>query len=156
MSLDLTAGAVALTEALVDIESVSRNEQRLADDIEAALGGLAHLELTRIGNSLVARTNLGRGERVVIAGHIDTVPVHDNLPSRNDGTLLHGLGTCDMKGGVAVALKLAAGVPEPNRDVTYVFYECEEIEAVHNGLRRIAEDRPDLVEADFAILMEPS
>jgi succinyl-diaminopimelate desuccinylase len=156
MVLDLTADAVALTEALVDIESVSLNERPLADAIEAALRGLDHLEVTRIGNSLVARTNLGRGERVVIAGHIDTVPVHDNLPCRNDGTLLHGLGTCDMKGGVAVALKLAAGVPEPNRDVTYVFYECEEIEAVHNGLRKIAEDRPDLVEADFAILMEPS
>jgi succinyl-diaminopimelate desuccinylase len=156
MVLDLTVDAVALTEALVDIESVSRNEQALADAIEAELRVLDHLEVTRIGNSIVARTDLGHGERVVVAGHIDTVPVHDNLPSRNDGTYLHGLGTCDMKGGVAVALRLAAGVPAPNRDVTYVFYECEEIEAVHNGLRKIAEDRPDLVEADFAILMEPS
>jgi len=156
MPLDLTADVVALTEALVDIESVSRNEQQLADDIEVALSGLGHLEVIRIGNSLVARTDLGHGERVVIAGHIDTVPVHDNLPCRNDGTLLHGLGTCDMKGGVAVALALAAGVPEPNRDVTYVFYEGEEIDAVYNGLRLIAEERPDLVEADFAILMEPS
>jgi succinyl-diaminopimelate desuccinylase len=154
--LDLTADVVTLTEALVDIESVSRNEQPLADAIEARLRALDHLDVTRIGNSVVARTDLGRGERVVIAGHIDTVPVHDNLPCRNDGTFLHGLGTCDMKGGVAVALRLAAGVPAPNRDVTYVFYECEEIEAVHNGLRRIAEERPDLVEADFAILMEPS
>lgn len=156
MVLDLTADAVALTEALVDVESVSRHEQPLADALEAALRRLAHLEVTRVGNSLVARTNLGRGERVVVAGHIDTVPVHDNLPCRNDGTFLHGLGTCDMKGGVAVGLRLAAGVPEPNRDVTYVFYECEEIEAVHNGLRKIAESRPDLLEADFAILMEPS
>jgi succinyl-diaminopimelate desuccinylase len=156
MVLDLTADAVALTEALVDTESVSLNEQPLADAIEAELRCLTHLEVIRIGNSLVARTDLGRGERVVIAGHIDTVPVHDNLPCRNDGTFLHGLGTCDMKGGVAVGLKLAAGLPEPNRDVTYVFYEGEEIEAVHNGLRRIAEERPDLVEADFAILMEPS
>ena len=156
MVLDLTADAVALTEALVDTESVSRNEQVLADAIEAALTPLDHLEVTRLGNSLVARTDLGRGERVIIAGHIDTVPVNDNLPCRNDGTLLHGLGTCDMKGGVAVALRLAAGVPAPNRDVTYVFYECEEIEAVHNGLRRITEERPELLEGDFAILMEPS
>jgi succinyl-diaminopimelate desuccinylase len=156
MVLDLTVDAVALTEALVDIESVSLNEQPIADAIESALAGLAHLEVARIGNSLVARTDLGRGERVVIAGHIDTVPLNDNLPSRNDGTLLHGLGTCDMKGGVAVALRLAAGVPAPNRDVTYVFYDCEEIDDIHNGLRKIAESRPDLVEADFAILMEPS
>jgi succinyl-diaminopimelate desuccinylase len=120
------------------------------------LRDIDHLDLTRIGNSLVARTDLGRGERVVIAGHIDTVPLNDNLPCRNDGTYLHGLGTCDMKGGVAVALRLAAGVPEPNRDVTYVFYEAEEIEAVHNGLGKIAGQRPELLEADFAILMEPS
>jgi succinyl-diaminopimelate desuccinylase len=156
MVLDITAGAVALTEALVDIESVSRNEQPIADALEAELRGIDHLDVTRIGNSLVARTDLGHGERVVIAGHIDTVPLNDNLPCRNDGTFLHGLGTCDMKGGVAVALRLAAGVAEPNRDVTYVFYEAEEIEAVHNGLRKIAEQRPDLLEADFAILMEPS
>src|SRR5688500_5492505 len=149
MLLDLNADVVALTEALVDIESVSRNEKPLADAIEAALSGIDNLEVTRIGNSLVARTDLGRDERVVIAGHIDTVPLNRNLPVRNDGSKLHGLGTCDMKGGVAVALRLAQSVPEPNRDVTYVFYECEDIDDVHNGLGRIASERPDLVEADF-------
>ena len=156
MSLDLSSDVVALTEALVDIESVSRNEKPLADEIERALGGLEHLTVTRIGNALVARTDLGHQERVVIAGHIDTVPVNRNLPVRNDGDRLHGLGTCDMKGGVAVALRLAHEVPAPNRDVTFVFYDCEEIEDVHNGLGHIAAERPDLVQADFAILMEPS
>ncbi len=156
MALDLTADVVTLTEALVNIESVSQDERAITDAIEAALAELPHLSVTRIGNSLVARTDLGRAERVVIAGHVDTVPVNDNLPARNDGTLLHGLGTCDMKGGVAVALKLAADLAEPVRDVTYLFYECEEIASVHNGLRLIAEQRPDLLEADFAILMEPS
>jgi succinyl-diaminopimelate desuccinylase len=156
MALELSQDVVALTAALVDIESVSRNEGRIVDEIDAALRALDHLEVTRLGNSLVARTRLGRPERVVVAGHVDTVPVNANLPARNDGTLLHGLGSCDMKGGVAVALKLAAGVPEPERDVSYVFYECEEVEATENGLRKIAEARPDLLEADFAILMEPS
>ena len=156
MALDLGADVVALTTALVDTSSVSRDEQRIADDVETALRALPHLDVTRLGNSVVARTSRGAQERVVIAGHLDTVPLNDNLPARNDGTFLHGLGSCDMKGGVAVALRLAAGVPEPNRDVTYVFYEAEEIDAVHNGLRKIAEERPDLVEADFAILMEPS
>jgi succinyl-diaminopimelate desuccinylase len=156
MSLDLTSDVVALTEALVDIESVSGNEKALADDIEAALEGLGHLTVTRIGNSLVARTDLGRAERVVVAGHIDTVPLNRNLPVRNDGDRLHGLGTCDMKGGVAVALRLAQELREPNRDVTFVFYECEEIDEIHNGLGHIATERPDLLEADFAILMEPS
>ncbi len=156
MSLDLSSDVVALTEALVDIESVSRGEQSIADAVEAALSSVAHLEVTRIGHTLVARTDLGRGERVVIAGHLDTVPLNDNLPVRNDGTHLHGLGTCDMKGGVAVALRLAHDLTEPNRDVTYVFYEAEEIDDVYNGLGIVADQRPDLVRADFAILMEPS
>jgi succinyl-diaminopimelate desuccinylase len=154
--VDPTLDVVALTEALVDIESVSRNVSAFADAVEEALRRHAHLEVSRHGNSVVARTELGHPERVVIAGHLDTVPVNDNLPARNDGTLLHGLGTCDMKGGVAVALRLAATLPDPNRDVTYVFYECEEIDAVDNGLRKIAEEHPELVQADFAILMEPS
>ena len=104
----------------------------------------------------MARTPLGRADRVVLAGHLDTVPEHDNLPSRLEDGILHGLGTCDMKGGVAVGLHLAATVPAPPRDVTYLFYECEEVEAERNGLTKLAATRPDLLEADFAVLMEPS
>lgn len=155
-TLDLYADAVTLTEQLVNIESVSRNEQAIADAVEAALRGLPHLTVTRRGHTIVARTDLGRGERVVIAGHIDTVPLNDNLPAHRDGGLLHGLGTCDMKGGDAVILRLAATVPEPNRDVTYILYEAEEIEAEFNGLNLLGQSDPDLMAADFAILMEPS
>ncbi|RLV51249.1 succinyl-diaminopimelate desuccinylase [Nocardioides mangrovicus] len=154
--MDLTTDVVSLTRVLCDIESVSHHEQRIADDVEQALRGLDHLEVSRHGNSLVARTGLGRAERVVVAGHLDTVPLNDNLPVRDDGTYLHGLGTCDMKGGVAVALRLAATLPEPARDVTFCFYEAEEVDAVHNGLRKIAEATPELLAADFAVLMEPS
>ncbi|HEX4976691.1 MAG TPA: succinyl-diaminopimelate desuccinylase [Nocardioides sp.] len=156
MGLDLTVDAVQLTEDLVNIESVSRNEAAIADAIESALGDVGHLTVRRFGNTIVARTDLGRAERVVVAGHIDTVPVNDNLPARREGGLLHGLGTCDMKGGVAIALRTAATLPEPNRDLTFVFYECEEIEAEHNGLYRLSLSHPELLEADFAILMEPS
>jgi len=155
-ALDLTCDAVTLTERLVDIPSVSRNEQEIADAVEAALRACPHLEVIRDQHNVVARTALGRAERVVIAGHLDTVPENANLPARRDATHLHGLGSCDMKGGVAVALRLAAGLPEPTRDVTYVFYAAEEIEEEHNGLRHLAATRPDLLEADFAILMEPS
>jgi succinyl-diaminopimelate desuccinylase len=155
-ALDLTADAVTLTRQLVDIESVSRNEQVIADAVEAALVALPHLTVTRHGHTVVARTDLGRGERVVIAGHLDTVPVNDNLPARLEGGLLHGLGSCDMKGGDAVILKLAAGVPEPVRDVTFILYECEEIESELNGLNLLSQSHPELMEADFAILMEPS
>lgn len=156
MALDLTADVAALTEALVDIESVSGNEQPVADAVEQALRGHPHLKVERFANNVVARTELGRPERVVVAGHLDTVPVNGNLPSRRDEVNIHGLGSADMKSGCAVALRLAATVPEPNRDVTYVFYECEEVEAERNGLRHLAAARPDLLRASFAILMEPS
>ncbi|MGZ4501829.1 MAG: succinyl-diaminopimelate desuccinylase [Nocardioidaceae bacterium] len=156
MALDLSVDAVTLTENLVNLESVSGNEKEIADAVEGALRALGHLEVSRHGNNVVARTSLGRAERVVIAGHLDTVPLNDNLPARRDEKLLHGLGACDMKGGCAVALRIAATVPEPNRDLTFVFYECEEVEAERNGLGHLARDVPELLEADFAILMEPS
>jgi succinyl-diaminopimelate desuccinylase len=155
-TLDLTADVVTLTRQLVDIESVSRAEQAIADAVEAALRALDHLRVERIGNTLVARTDLGRPERVVIAGHLDTVPVNDNLPARLDGDELWGLGSCDMKGGDAVILRLAATLTEPVRDLTFVLYDCEEIEAAANGLNRLAQTRPELLHGDFAILMEPS
>ena len=156
MSLDLGVDAVQLTEDLVNIESVSGNEQEIADAVEAALRDLDHLEVQRFGHTIVARTHHGHAERVVIAGHIDTVPLNANLPARRDEQALHGLGTCDMKGGVAIALRLAATMPVTNRDVTYLFYECEEVEAERNGLQLLSQSHPDLLEADFAILMEPS
>lgn len=165
MPLDLTTDVVTLTAALVDAPSESLHEQALADDVEAALSALNHLTVVRDGNTIIARTDLGRAERVVIAGHLDTVPENGNLPSRLDGgalpgrpegAVLWGLGSCDMKGGVAVALILAATIAEPARDVTYVFYDAEEIAAEFNGLGRIAREQPALLGGDFAILMEPS
>ena len=156
MPWDLTADTIALLERLVNVESVSRNERRIADEVEAALRPLAHLDVSRHGNTVVARTALGRGERVVVAGHLDTVPLNANLPAVRDGDVLRGLGTCDMKGGDAVMLRLAAHVPDPNRDLTFIWYEAEEIEAEFNGLHLLAQSHPELMTADFAILMEPS
>ena len=160
MSLDPSLGVIELTEAICNIESVSGNEKALADALEAALATVAHLEVIRDGDAIVARTNLGRARRVVIAGHIDTVPVADNLPvSRRsvDGVdVLWGRGTVDMKAGVAVQVKLAVELAEPNVDVTWVFYDHEEVEASLNGLGRISRNRPELLEGSFAVLCEPS
>ncbi|NQW72781.1 MAG: M20/M25/M40 family metallo-hydrolase, partial [Actinobacteria bacterium] len=119
-ALDLSADVVTLAAALVDIPSESRHEEHLADLVEQALIECAHLTVERSGNTIVAMTNLGRPERVIIGGHLDTVPSAGNLPHSLEGDLLFGLGACDMKGGVAVALKLAHGVTHPTRDVTYV------------------------------------
>lgn len=157
MGLDLGAGVVELTAALVDVPSESRQEKRLADLVEEALRAVPHLRVDRDGDAVVARTELGRGERVVLAGHLDTVPVAGNLPARLDEHgVLWGCGTSDMKAGVAVQLKLAAGLAAPNRDVTYVFYDAEEIAAEFNGLKRLAENHPDWLAGDFAVLLEPT
>ncbi|MBD0711010.1 MULTISPECIES: succinyl-diaminopimelate desuccinylase [unclassified Streptomyces] len=156
-SLDLTRDGAALTAALVDFPSVSGTERPLADAIEQALRALPHLTVDRHGNNVVARTTLGRAERVVLAGHIDTVPIADNVPSRLDENgVLWGCGTTDMKSGVAVQLRIAATVPEPNRDLTFVFYDNEEVAADLNGLGKIAAAHPDWLEGDFAVLLEPS
>jgi len=124
--------------------------------VERALEGYTHLQLVRHGNTLVARTTAGKGERVLIGGHLDTVPGAGNLPHRVEGDRLYGLGACDMKGGLAIALSLAATVTNPVRDVTYVFYECEEVASQFNGLQHIVDREPALLDATLAILMEPS
>ncbi|MCV0333107.1 succinyl-diaminopimelate desuccinylase [Microbacterium sp.] len=160
MVLDLTASSVDLTRAICDIPSVSGDEKTLADAIEAAVSPLDHLEVFRHGNTIVARTDRGRAQRVAIAGHIDTVPINANLPTRDieiDGVPhLWGRGTVDMKAGTAVQLKLAAELTDPAIDITWMWYDNEEIEASKNGLGLLAAVRPDLFEADFAILGEPS
>ena len=157
VGLDLTADPIALTAALVDIPSESRHERRIADEVEAALRAqAAGFEVIRNGDAVLARTKLGRPSRVLLAGHIDTVPAADNVPSRLvDGTL-YGCGTSDMKSGDAVFLHLAATVANPSHDITLVMYDCEEIESSANGLGRIERELPEWLRADVAILGEPS
>jgi succinyl-diaminopimelate desuccinylase len=150
------ADVVELTAALVNVPSVSGAEGELTDAVEVTLRHHRHLSVLRTGNVVVARTELGRAERVVLAGHLDTVPVADNVPSYRTGNRLYGCGSSDMKSGVAIQLWLAAVVPEPRHDVTYVFYDCEEVEAERNGLARLAARQPHLLAADLAVLLEPT
>ena len=152
MPLDL----LSLTAQLVDIPSESHHEDTITDWIEQYLSGAEHLETTRVGLNLVARTQLGRQFRLIIAGHTDTVPINSNVPSRRQGDTLWGCGTSDMKSGLAVMLTLARHVCEPSIDVTYVFYEAEEVEGYFNGLKKLFELRPDLMAADVALLGEPT
>lgn len=155
--LDLRGDPIELTAALVDIPSESRYEDRIADEVEAALRAqTTGFEIIRNGNAVLARTHLGRPTRVLLAGHLDTVPAADNLPSRRDGDLLHGCGTVDMKSGDAVFLHLAATVTAPVHDITLVMYDCEEIESAANGLGRIERELPDWLAGDVAVLGEPT
>ncbi|WP_310772927.1 succinyl-diaminopimelate desuccinylase [Mycobacterium sp. Z3061] len=155
--LNLRGDPVELTAALVDIPSESRDEARIADEVEAALREqTSGFEIIRNGNAVLARTARGKPSRVLLAGHLDTVPVADNLPSRIEDGELHGCGTSDMKSGDAVFLHLAATVAEPAHDLTLVFYDCEEIESAANGLGRLERELPDWLTADVAILGEPT
>jgi succinyl-diaminopimelate desuccinylase len=136
---------LAYTAELVNIPSVSHGEAVIADHLEHRLRGVPWLDVERSGNTVVARTALARGQRLVLAGHIDTVPANGNERARIDGDVLHGLGSCDMKSGVAVLTELACTVAEPAVDVTYVLYECEEVGSEFNGINRLFTERPVLL-----------
>jgi succinyl-diaminopimelate desuccinylase len=154
--IDLSLPGDALTASLVDVPSVSGGESRLADEVETALKAVDHLTIDRDGDAILARTELGRDKRIVIAGHLDTVPVADNLPSRRDGDRIFGCGTSDMKAGLAVMLRLAASCATPRHDISWLFYDNEETDAARNGLGRVARNASDWLKADLAILMEPT
>ena len=162
--LDLSADVLTLTRALVDAPSVSGSEEALADAVEAALRGLGGLEVERLGNNVLARTNLDRPTRVVLAGHLDTVPIAGNVPSDlrivDDVQRLYGCGTSDMKSGNAVMLRVAGrfGVPgaEPACDLTFVFYDNEEVDSALNGLGRVAREKRGWLYGDLAVVLEPT
>jgi succinyl-diaminopimelate desuccinylase len=158
-SLDLSKNLVELTLDVCNIESVSGSEQVLADAVFDALSAFSYLEVTRDADCIVARTNLGR-DRVIIAGHLDTVPPSGNLPAQlhhfeREQTIV-GRGSVDMKGGIAVMLKLAAELSNPKKDITWIFYDHEEVDSSLNGLGRLSRNHPELLEGSFAILCEPS
>jgi len=160
MALHKNLGLIELTMAICDIESVSGNEGQLADQVEQLLSFAPHLKIIRDGNAVIAKTELGLKSRVIIAGHLDTVPVANNLPTQlhhfeREQTII-GRGTVDMKGGVAVMLKLALEVTNPVNDITWIFYDNEEVAADLNGLGRIQRNHPELMRGDFAVLCEPT
>lgn len=152
----MTADLLAACAELVDIPSVSHAEAALADHVEALVSPVPWLDVERVGDNVVARTALGRERRLLLAGHLDTVPPNGNGRARLEGDTLHGLGAADMKAGLAVMLELARTLAEPACDATYVFYACEEVASEHNGLRALLAARPDLLAADAAVLAEPT
>lgn len=166
--LDLRQDPVELTAALVDIESVSHHETAIADAVEEALREVAaedpSIEVLRIDDNVIARTHRGLGQRVILAGHLDTVPTADNVPStrgvdEQGRDTLFGCGTVDMKSGDAVylhAFATLAASPELRRDLTLIMYECEEVASEFNGLRHLSESHPELLQGGVALLGEPS
>ncbi len=170
--LELGGDITTLTERIIALESVSGGEEPLADAVDAALRGLPGLSVHRDGDTIVARTETGASQRVILAGHLDTVPLptrpgsRGTVPPQWEGEVLYGRGAVDMKGGVAVQLRLAAEVAASLtrlsageslvRDITWVFYDHEEVAAEKSGLGRVLRNSPDLLAADFAVLLEPT
>jgi succinyl-diaminopimelate desuccinylase len=144
------------TAELVAIPSLSHDERALADLVEERLRPCDWLSVERLGHNVVARTTLGRPQRLVLAGHLDTVPPNENEEPRLDGDTLWGIGASDMKGGLAVMLDLATTTPTPSMDLTWCFYACEEVGRADSGLLELWEKRPDLLDGDAAILGEPT
>jgi succinyl-diaminopimelate desuccinylase len=150
------ADLLTVTKDLMAVPSLSRDEGTLAGQVEAALRACPWLDVVRVGDNVVARTALGRSQRLVLAGHLDTVPPGANATPRLDGDTVWGVGASDMKGGLAVMLDLAASVPDPAVDVTWCFYAREEIGRDESGLLELWQQRPALLEGDAAILGEPT
>ncbi|MGB6059493.1 MAG: succinyl-diaminopimelate desuccinylase [Microthrixaceae bacterium] len=156
LTLARSGDLVSLTAALIDVPSESFAEAPITDAIEMVLRSNLNLDVTRIGDNLVARTQMGRDRRLILAGHTDTVPADNNQTARLEGDTLWGLGSTDMKGGLAVMLGLATSPLDASMDVTYVFYAREEVAAVHSGLGELFDTAPELLEGDLAILGEPT
>lgn len=159
----LPLDVVSLTMSLVNVPSISQEVGPLADAVEAALTPLPHLEVERFGTTVVARTDQGHAERVVIAGRLDTGP-GSGSGSGDDTPLayvemgkLFGLGACEVKGGLAIMLKAAALRPDA-RDVTFVFYDrgIDPDPDAADGLEALAALHPDRLRAGVALLLAPT
>ena len=151
-----TPDVFGLTAELVDIPSESFEEAQLAGVVFDRLVQVPWLRVERVGDNVVARTTYGHPQRLLLGGHLDTVPANNNISARIEGDVLWGLGASDMKSGLAVMLSLAETIRRPALDVTYLFYAREEVAFEHNGLRELFAQRPDLCEADLALLGEPT
>ena len=147
---------LSATAELMAVPSVSGDEGPLADLVESALQACPWLEVVRVGDNVVARTALGRTQRLVVAGHLDTVPAGDNDMPRVEGDTVWGVGASDMKGGLAVMLHAATTAHQPSVDVTWCFYAREEVERARSGLLELWEHRPELLAGDAAVLGEPT
>lgn len=155
-----TRDLIARTAELIDIPSVSHDEEAITAHLGGLFEGFDCFSVDRVGRNLVVRTAFGHAQRLTLAGHTDTVPVNDNDRARVEGDTLYGLGASDMKGGLAVfvelALAIGRGEVTPSVDLTFVFYACEEVAREHNGLLELFAERPDLTACDAAVLGEPT
>jgi succinyl-diaminopimelate desuccinylase len=161
----LTTGGAAV-DALLDrtllelcaVASPIGDEKALCDVVQARLARLPlPAPIRRYGNSIVVPLTRGRGPRVALVGHLDTVRT-ENGPARVEGDRCYGAGASDMKSGLAVMIAYAetGGLAELRCDLTLVFYAREEGPFAENELGPVLEADPELAHVDLAVCMEPS
>lgn len=119
---------VSLTRQLVDIESISGNETRVADFLQAELQrrGFQTTKLPVQGERCNVWATWSEEPRpaVVFSTHMDTVPPH--IPSSEDDTHIYGRGSCDAKGIIAAQVAAAERLHEEGVDVGLLFVVGEE------------------------------
>ena len=98
---DLGERLAARTLELIDLPSESRDEARIAAHVRELLPDARDLGDTGVLAG-------PEGARVLLGGHLDTVPAQGNRPGRRDGERVIGLGASDMKGALAVMIELSA------------------------------------------------
>jgi succinyl-diaminopimelate desuccinylase len=146
---ELAARLATRTLELVDIPSESHSESALAEHVANVLreGGAEVLDL---GDSCVLARPRETQPRVLLAGHLDTVPAQGNIPGRLDSNHVHGLGASDMKGALAVMIELVLA----RAPYAALFFPREELPAAESALTPLLER--SRVEADFVVVMEPT
>jgi acetylornithine deacetylase len=125
---------IALTRALVDIESITDNEERVGEFLFVYLRQLAESTGGIVEKMDVAprRFNvLAQWGKpfVTLSTHIDTVPPF--FASREDDTDVWGRGACDTKGIIASMIKAAESLlAKGTRDIALLFVVGEERNSV--------------------------
>ncbi len=140
---------------MVSIPSVSHAEKEIADFVEDLLGTYPYLRLRRIGNNIAATAERGFERKVILAGHLDTVPVA-GLEASLAPDAVSGRGSVDMKGGLAVLIRLAANAESFPLNTAFIFYAKEEVKRLDSGLLEIEQAAPELLTGNLAVLAEPT
>jgi succinyl-diaminopimelate desuccinylase len=156
---DPAARLAADAMALVEIASESRDEAAILDAIRPRLAGAPGLRLVDDRDAVLAALPIRRPDvpLVLLAGHVDTVPVAGGRTPALDAGVVHGRGAADMKGGVAVMLALAEeGAVGRSVDVGYVCFGREEVPITESALLPAFERVQELREAALAIVLEPT
>ena len=153
-----------LLEKMVGISSISGSEKELALFLKEYLkkaGIESRIDILKENScNRTAEFNFGKGKhKIILGGHLDTVSPAtgwktDPFHLTYEADRAYGLGSCDMKGGLAAQLMVLQQMMEEGTafNGTVYFIAVADEEAFSEGMNCMAEKMP---EAELAILGEP-